>query len=146
MKDMAGVLVALIFWGFVLGVVVLPLWIRYRDRRQLHETVRAYIAKGEAVPPEIASILQRVPADEARSGVNGLGLEVGGLIVTYIAGGVVGFGVIIALVLWGRGDLRDGLTAGPIIAGGGLVAGMLGAGLRAAGRHALAKNGKADRS
>lgn len=143
MADMSGVLIALIFWGFVLGVVVLPMLIRYRDRRQLHETVRAYIARGEPVPPEIASILQRVPADEARGGINGPGLEVAGLILIYIAGGIVGFGVILALVLWGRDNLRAGLTAGPIIAGGGFVAAMLGAGLRAAGRHVALKAEKA---
>ena len=58
----AGVLMALIFWGFVAAIILVPGYLRNRDREQartmLHETMRMAYEKGHPVPPELIEALQ----------------------------------------------------------------------------------------
>ncbi|MDB5440212.1 MAG: hypothetical protein JWM33_2639 [Caulobacteraceae bacterium] len=145
MDGLYGVLGGLVFWGFILAVCILPLMFRYRERKELHETMRAYLAKGEDIPEELMSTLRRGVEDEAQRMTNARGMETGGFVLISLAIGAAGFGAILVLVMWGRGDLRDGLTAGPIIAGGGFVLGVLGVGLRIAGQTLMRRIDEARR-
>jgi len=58
----AGVLVALIFWGFVGSIILVPIYLRTRDRERgrklLHETLRLAYEKGQPVPAELIEALQ----------------------------------------------------------------------------------------
>jgi len=58
----AGVLGMLIFWGFVASIILVPVYLRTRDREQarkmLHETMRMAYEKGQPVPAELIEALQ----------------------------------------------------------------------------------------
>ena len=58
MHDFANVLIAAIFWGFVAAVILVPNYLRQRDRQQMHETLRIAYEKGQPVPPELIEALQ----------------------------------------------------------------------------------------
>ena len=59
---LASVLAMLIFWGFVASIILVPTYLRTRDREQsrkmLHETMRMAYEKGQPVPPELIEALQ----------------------------------------------------------------------------------------
>lgn len=53
----AGVLEALIFFGFLAVIIIGPRYLRSRDRARLHETLRIAYEKGQPVPPELIEAL-----------------------------------------------------------------------------------------
>lgn len=122
-SNTSGVLVALIFWGFVLGVSILPVYFRYRERKNLHETVRTIIASGGSPSDELMKMLQA--PQKASSMPSGEKAVATGIIICCVALGIMGFGAVLAYVLW-YNDLGGGLIAGPIIMAGGLFVGMIG--------------------
>jgi hypothetical protein len=121
-SDLTGVLVTAIFWGFVASVVLVPLYLRYRDRGRLHETLRLAYEKGQPVPPELIDALKSgitpvrpwTPESDLRRGLVlvGVGLGLAGLgyglwyglssvneIAAYVTGGcVAGAGAIPGLI------------------------------------------------
>ena len=127
--EAATVLLALIFWGFVLGVVVLPVYFRYRARRLVHETVRAMIAQGAPVPPEMLESLQgpiRDRDDERGMPVGEKATNIG-IIILSVGGGIGLFGAILAGAMWYNRFYTGATMAGPIIIGAGLLVGAIGA-------------------
>ena len=57
-----------IFWGVVAAIVIVPIYLRYRDRGRMHETLRIAYEKGQPVPPELIAALQsHVPPRAAAS-------------------------------------------------------------------------------
>jgi hypothetical protein len=58
---LAGVLMLLIFWGFVGAVILVPIYLRNQDRARggklLHETIVAAQEKGQPVPAELIEAL-----------------------------------------------------------------------------------------
>ena len=134
---MAAVLVpilsGLIFWGFVLGVCILPIYFRYRDRRQAHETVRAIVAQGGELPPELLSAI--MPG--GRAAPNGAKIEAGGTIVTFLGGGVMVFGMTLWAALFFNGVYKAASIAGPVIMAAGLIVVLIGYALTLVGRRFL---------
>lgn len=128
MVDATPVLVTLIFWGFILGVIILPIYIRYRARKLSHETVRAIIAQGEAIPPEMLEAL-RAPVRDY-DGERGLPLGERatnvGIIILGVAGGIALFGAILGGAMWYNHFYTGATMAGPIIVGAGLLVGAIG--------------------
>jgi hypothetical protein len=57
-EEMTGLLQALAFWIFLAAVILVPLWLRYQERRRMHETLRIAFEKGLPVPPELITALQ----------------------------------------------------------------------------------------
>lgn len=58
MHDFAGIVIAAIFWTFVASVILVPVYLRHRDRQQMHETLRLAYERGQPVPPELIEALQ----------------------------------------------------------------------------------------
>ncbi len=58
MHDFANVIIVAIFWSFVAAVILVPNYLRHRDRQQMHETLRIAYEKGQPVPPELIEALQ----------------------------------------------------------------------------------------
>ncbi len=58
MEHFASMVVALAFWLFVAAVILVPIYLRYRDRGRMHETLRIAYEKGQPVPPELITALQ----------------------------------------------------------------------------------------
>lgn len=117
-----GVIMGTVFWVFVASIILVPIYLRHRDRDRMHETLRIAFEKGQPVPPELITALQsnvapRVVSTPERDlrravvlialglGICGLGygLWYGLMSVSehaaYISGGcVAGFGAIPGLI------------------------------------------------
>lgn len=120
--NITSLLMGAIFWIFVAAVVLVPLYLRYRDRGRLHETLRIAYEKGQPVPPELIESLQSgftpsrpwTPESDLRRGLvlMGVGLGLAGLgyglwyglmsvntIAAYVSGGcTAGAGAIPGLI------------------------------------------------
>jgi hypothetical protein len=47
-----------VFWGAIVAVILVPVYLRYQDRQRMHETLRIAFEKGLPVPPELITALQ----------------------------------------------------------------------------------------
>ncbi|CAN5158935.1 DUF6249 domain-containing protein [soil metagenome] len=54
-----GVLVPLAPFIMVATIVVVPAWLKSRERREMQETVRTAIEKGQPLPPELIEALTK---------------------------------------------------------------------------------------
>lgn len=55
---MADVLVPLSFFAFLAAIILVPGYLKSKDRARLHETVRMAFDKGQPVPPELIQAIQ----------------------------------------------------------------------------------------
>ena len=58
MHDFANVLIVAMFWGFLAAIILVPNYLRHKDREKMHETLRLAYEKGQPVPPEMIEALQ----------------------------------------------------------------------------------------
>jgi hypothetical protein len=56
--SMAEVLVPLAFIAFLTAIILVPDYLKSKDRARLHETLRIAYEKGQTVPPELIQALQ----------------------------------------------------------------------------------------
>jgi len=120
--NVTGVLMGLVFWAAVVAIVLVPLYLRYKDRGRMHETLRIAYEKGQPVPPELIDALKSgitparpwTPDSDLRRGLVliGVGLGLAGLgyglwyglmsvnsIAAYVSGGcTAGAGAIPGLI------------------------------------------------
>ena len=54
-----GILVPLSPFLMVAAIVIVPAWLKSRERREMQQTVRAAIEKGQALPPELIEALSK---------------------------------------------------------------------------------------
>lgn len=54
-----GILVPLAPFIMVAAIVIVPAWLKSRERREMQQTVRAAIEKGQALPPELIEALSK---------------------------------------------------------------------------------------
>ncbi|TCS14873.1 DUF6249 domain-containing protein [Caulobacter sp. BK020] len=54
-----GILVPLSPFLMVAAIVIVPAWLKNRERREMQQTVRAAIEKGQALPPELIEALSK---------------------------------------------------------------------------------------
>jgi hypothetical protein len=47
-----------IVFAFLAAIIIVPQYLRYRDRARLHETLRVAFERGQPVPPELVEALQ----------------------------------------------------------------------------------------
>ncbi len=55
---MVEVLVPLSFFAFLTAIILVPGYLKSKDRARLHETLRIAYEKGQPVPPELIQVLQ----------------------------------------------------------------------------------------
>jgi hypothetical protein len=58
MHDFGGVVTFFVFWVFVAAIILVPIYLRHKDRERMHETLRIAYEKGQPVPPELIEALQ----------------------------------------------------------------------------------------
>jgi hypothetical protein len=58
MHDFGGVVTFIVFWAFVAAIILVPVYLRHKDRERMHETLRIAYEKGQPVPPELIEALQ----------------------------------------------------------------------------------------
>lgn len=58
MENLTGMVLGIVFWVFVASIIIVPIYLRYRDRGRMHDTLRMAYEKGQPVPPELIAALQ----------------------------------------------------------------------------------------
>jgi len=67
----SGIIQSVAFWGFIAAIIIVPRYLRSRDRDKLQETLRTAYEKGQPVPPELIEALRRGGSQEIdRAGRN----------------------------------------------------------------------------
>jgi Domain of unknown function (DUF6249) len=82
---MSGILVPLAFFAMIAAIVLVPGYLRSRERARMHETLRIAYEKGQPVPPEMISALQGraaepplpTPERDLRRGIVGVATGLG---------------------------------------------------------------------
>jgi len=59
----SSILVPIAFFAMIAAIVLVPKYLRSRDRERLHETLRLAYEKGQPVPPELFDALQGAQVD-----------------------------------------------------------------------------------
>ena len=125
-----GVLAQLFFWAFVLvlvlGLTLVPRYLRSRDRQKTIELMRIALEKGQPLPPELVTALSAPEPQPRRGGGGGQSPDLRRAIVLIAVGlGIAGLG---AGMGWGIGfsSPEGGAVVGGIIAGVGAIPGFIG--------------------
>lgn len=67
---MNEVWIPIAMFAMIAGIVIVPTWLKSRERREMQATLRASIDKGQTLPPEVIDALTRQtvkpPASAAR--------------------------------------------------------------------------------
>ena len=58
-------LVPITFFAMIAAIVIVPKWLRERDRARMYETLRVAYEKGQPVPPEVVDSMIRPPKGDA---------------------------------------------------------------------------------
>jgi hypothetical protein len=85
------ILIPLAGIGMIIAIVVIPAWLKSRERREMQATLRSAIDKGQTLPPEVVDLLSRenikAPATatrDLRTGVILLSVSIGIAIMGYM--------------------------------------------------------------
>jgi hypothetical protein len=93
MEDLIPLTAVVMPFVMVIAIVVIPAWLKSRERREMQATLRAAIEKGQPVPPEVIDAITRnvksppTAHGDLRTGLIwlavGLGLAVFGAVIGY---------------------------------------------------------------
>ena len=110
-----GILVPLSPFVMVAAIVIIPAWLKSRERREMQQTVRAAIEKGQPLPPELVEALSKdVRPNRAPSAQRDLRI---GVILLSVSIGIALMGSAIGMV--------EGDALFPIV-GAATIPGMIG--------------------
>lgn len=59
MVDVTGIIAIISVFGSLTAICVLPSYLKYRSHREMQTTVRAAIAEGQVIPPEMIDVMTR---------------------------------------------------------------------------------------
>ncbi|MFZ0269865.1 DUF6249 domain-containing protein [Caulobacter sp.] len=110
-----GILIPLAPFAMVAAIVIVPAWLRMRERREMQETVRAAIEKGQPLPPELVEALSKDVRPKAASSAH-RDMRIG-VILLAVAAGVGLTGVAL-------GQINDNAMFGTV--SGAAIPGMIG--------------------
>ncbi len=81
---MDEVFIPIMFFAMIAAIVIVPTWLKSKERRDMQATLRASIDKGQSLPPEVIDALTRqtvkppaTASRDLRTGVILLALSVG---------------------------------------------------------------------
>jgi hypothetical protein len=112
---MEDILVPLGLFGMIAAIVIVPNYLRIRERREMQKTVRAAIEKGQPLPPELIEALSKdVRTRKVSSAHRDLRI---GVILLAVAAGISLTGVAL-------GGINDNAMFGTI--SGAAIPGMIG--------------------
>lgn len=141
--EITGMVAMLAFWAFLTAVIVVPIYLRHRDRSQMQETLRMALDKGASLPPELVTALQHsvtVRAIPTREG------DLRRAIVLIAVGlGCVGLGYGLWYGLMSVDDMAAYITGGSV-AGAGAIPGLIGVGYLVLWATGASKSKAADTS
>lgn len=91
-----GILVPLSPFIMVAAIIIVPAWLKSRERREMQETVRTAIEKGQPLPPElIEALTKEVKVPKVSSAHRDMRI---GVILLAVATGVALLGASLAMV------------------------------------------------
>ena len=130
----------LIFFSFLAAVILVPIYLRSRDRTHMYDTLRQAYEHGQPVPPELIQALQH-PV-RPRRGPDGDFRR--GLILSIVGLGLCGVAAAFYFGLWDASPVGAAITAASI-ASVGVIPTLLGLAFLALawwghGRQAAASN------
>jgi hypothetical protein len=64
MGEWIGMVGTVFFWTFLTAVILVPVYLRHRDRSQMQETLRTALEKGQTLPTELVTALQNSVASK----------------------------------------------------------------------------------
>jgi hypothetical protein len=106
------VLVPFFICAMIVAIVVLPGWLRSRDRQEMQATVRAAIEKGQPLPPELIEAMTKgIKPVSVSSAQRDLRI---GVILLAVAAGVALTGVALGQI---NGNAMFGTVSGAAIPG-----------------------------
>ena len=108
--ELTDVLIVGTIFASLVAIIVGPSWLKSRDRREVQQTVRAAIEKGQPLPPEVIDSLSKEATRNLPSRSRDLRQ---GVIWLAIGIGLAAFGTI-SEMSWG-GDGWDGPDFGGIV-------------------------------
>lgn len=92
MEGIAVVAISSLPFLMVIAIIVIPAWLRSRERRDMQATLRTAIEKGQALPPEIIDAMTKsvkvapTSLSDLRTGVIWLAVGLGIGLIGFIAG------------------------------------------------------------
>ena len=108
----AGVLVPIGFFLMIAAIVIVPNYLRVRERQEMQTTVRAAIEKGQPLPPELVEALSKdVRSRKVSSAHRDMRI---GVILLFIAAGVALTGIALGQISY---HAMYGTLAGAAIPG-----------------------------
>jgi len=110
-----GILIPLSPFLMVAAIVIVPAWLRTRERREMQATVRAAIEKGQPLPPELVEALSKDVRPRVVSSAH-RDMRIG-VILLAVAAGVALTGVAL-------GQINDNAMFGTV--SGAAIPGMIG--------------------
>lgn len=112
---MEDILVPLGLFTMIAAIVIVPNYLRIRERREMQKTVRAAIEKGQPLPPELIEAMSKdVRPRKVSSAHRDLRI---GVILLFVAGGIALTGVAL-------GGINDNAMFGTV--SGAAIPGMIG--------------------
>jgi len=123
----SGVLQFVIFWTFVAAIVLVPKYLKSRERNKLLDTLKVAYEKGQPVPPELIEALQRGDVPSVRSTeISTSESDLRRAIVLISVG--VGIALLGYGLYWGISYASDegGAITGAAVAGCGAIPGLIG--------------------
>lgn len=89
------IIVPVAFFSMVAAIVLVPGWLKSRDRQDMQQTVRHALDKGQALPPELVEALARAARGRIATAHTDLRT---GVIWLAIAAGVATFGWVVSFM------------------------------------------------
>jgi len=117
------ILTTAFFWSFLAAVILVPVYLRHRDRSQMQETLRTALEKGQTLPTELVTALQNSVASKTmptREGDLRRGIV---LIAVGLGLALLGYGLWYGLMTV---DDTAAYVAGGCTAGAGAIPGLIG--------------------
>ncbi|MGH7016128.1 MAG: DUF6249 domain-containing protein [Caulobacteraceae bacterium] len=122
-----GTIVPIIFFIWLGAVIIVPVWLKSRDRARMHETLRTAYEKGQPVPPELIAALQQSspPWSGAGSAPTAEHDLRRGLVLVAVGLGLCAVGWGLWFGLWNASAIAANITGG-VVAGVGAIPGLIG--------------------
>ena len=123
-ENMTAAIVPTVFWIFVGAVILVPIYLKSRDRQKMYDTLRIAYEKGQPVPPEFIAALQSNAAPAAMLSTPERDLRKA-LILIAVGLGLCGLGYGIWYGLMSVSDTAAYISGGSV-AGAGAIPGLIG--------------------
>jgi hypothetical protein len=105
-EGFVAICIVLIIFGTITAIVVGPSWLKSREKREMQQTVRHSIDKGQALPPELIDAMTRDVQRNLPSRMRDIRR---GIIWLAVGVGIAAFSIVGNLNDWSNGHADDGL-------------------------------------